>query len=96
MTYTDAGLWINDVSGNACISIKRAVFAFRAKCGLDDGTWHVRAYGVLGSSIDVWVGEPPNPNLRKRRSIEDNEEAGEKVAAVLEELYLANSKEVLR
>lgn len=56
MDYTDAGLWLHGVSAAAAASIKEAAFGFRSSHGLDDAAWHVRAYGVSGGYIDIWIG----------------------------------------
>jgi len=61
-------------------SIKKAVYTFRAAHNLSDDAWHVRALGVPGESIDVWIGLPRQPNHRTPCTIVDSGGAGAKVS----------------
>lgn len=85
MDYTDAGLWLDGVSDAAGSSIKQAVSTFRATHGLDDAAWHVRAYGLSGGQLDVWIGGPPSPTHRDQYTILDDKEAGPKLLGFLED-----------
>jgi hypothetical protein len=86
MTFTDDGLWIDDVSVPAGTSIKSAVSAFRADHGLSDGAWQIRALGTSGGSVTLWIGMPPYPTYRDPWTICDAPDAGSKVLALLEDL----------
>jgi hypothetical protein len=92
MNFTDGGLWIDNVSGVAGISIQSAVLTFRKKYNLPDDAWQVRAYGVAGGlSIDVWIGMPPSRNYRYPWMIDDSPSAGDKVSELLEDLLRKGS-----
>jgi hypothetical protein len=81
------GLWIEGTSKDAGESIKKAVYTFRATHNLSDDSWHVRALGVSGYSIDAWIGTPGQPNYRTPWTIADSDGAGAKVSELLEHLF---------
>jgi hypothetical protein len=81
------GLWIEGTSEDAGKSITEAVYTFRAAHNLSDDSWHVRALGVAGDSIDVWVGTPGQANYRTPWTIADSGGAGAKVSELLEHLF---------
>src|ERR1700679_227026 len=72
MDYTDSGLGLHRVSDAAGLSIKQAVFTFRATHSLHDEASHIRAYGVSGGYLDVWIGSPPSPTYGEPYSILDD------------------------
>ena len=86
-TIRTRGLWLYGVSAAAGPRIKQAVFSFRSTHGLDDAAWHVRAYGVSGGYLDIWIGAPPSPTYREPYSILDDTAAGAKLLEIIEHLY---------
>src|SRR5258706_40232 len=90
MDHVERGLWIEGISEAASESIKNAVFAFQAEHNIAPDDWQIRVFPAsaipLKIQITVWIGNPPQPTYREPYTLNDDQDAGQKVRDILEGL----------